>query len=149
MNGIVTAHRVLNGQTQTVIGIITNTAISWIRNGMINNFGIYLADVKPSSVTQTVDFIVDDIITTPSSGSSHTMAAPFRVYFHVIITGDSYDQIADEYFLYADVNTATAPEISGYKQMNDAFDAAQHHGTETRYPLNDPKVFVDTIIFKG
>lgn len=148
MNGVATAHRVLGTKTQTVVATISNTAVSWIRNGLINLFNDYLEAVKPSTVSETVDFIMDNVLITPSAKSTHSITFPVRVYFHVTVN-DSINQIAEEYMLYADINTASTPDLPGYKQMNDAFKDAQYQKTGiTKHELNDSEVFVDTIICK-
>ena len=149
MNGVVTGHRDLGGRTQTVMATINNTAISWIRNGIENMFNNYLTAVCPSSIASPPNFTIDSELITPSAKSDHTLTFPVRVYFTVDIN-DSEIRIADNMMLYADINTATSPDISGYKQMNDAFKDAQYTtGGLTKLELNDPKVFVSTIICKA
>lgn len=149
MNGVATAHRVLGSKIQTVVATISNTTVSWIRNGLVNLFNDYLEAVKPSTVDTTVDFIMDNVLITPSAKSTHSIVFPVRVYFHVTVEEDSINQIAEEYMLYADINTAISPDIQGYKQMNDAFKEAQYQKTGiTKHELNDATVFVDTIICK-
>lgn len=154
MNGIVTAHRVLNGKIQTVMATINNCAISWIRNSIPNVIKGYLNSIKPSTVTDDIYFQIDKELVTESPKSNHSPQKPYRVYFTATVQDDVLAR-ADTYFLYADIDDATDPEISGYKQMNQAFKDAQYRGVYvvgseaiTAKELNDPSVFVDTMILK-
>lgn len=148
MNGILSAHRVLDGKTQLAIGSINNAVIAKVRNSILKFMNEYLGNVKPSTVAGTVNFTEDSEIVTPSSGTGHSEVDPVRVYFHVTVS-DSIEEFAEEYMLYADVAFTTPASPAAYSEMNTAFKDAQYKKTGlTKHELNGTGVFVDTMIFK-
>lgn len=148
MNGIVTAHRELNGKIQTVIGTIVNTNIAGIRNALLQFMNSFLEGAKPATVSATTYFTEDSELITPSAKTDHSYPEKVRVYFTVTVE-DSIDQFAKTYMLYADINRSSPADPAGYTEMNAAFKDAQYQQTGiTKHELNGTGVFVDTIVFK-
>lgn len=145
MNGITMAHRELGDRIQTVMGTITGaSSAQTVGRGFINFYNQYLESVKPSTIVTTTTFTMDTITVLPSSDTSKTVSLPLEIIFTVSVE-DTLTNMADTMILHATVPSG-GDYTSAYTAMDTAFKAAQPTGTSI--DLNDPTVFVDSIIVK-
>lgn len=149
MNGILSAHRIIGGQVQTIMGIEKDVAATSI-GGLIGVFNSGFNSIRPATAAST-EYDVDSEVIVPSSGTGGS-TTPNKVWFSVTTT-DTQTKTAKTTLLYAEVNySAVNPDATrpngAFVAMDDAYYKSQSTSASPRHHLDDAEVWVDTIIVK-
>lgn len=148
MNSISTLHRTYNGKVQTITIRWKDTdALHAATAPTVANYYQYVFPLI-SGVTPPT-FELDSEVMVPSDDTSNT-TAPNKVWYSVTVE-DTDKNSARNYLLKAtvDYNAGVTPGIDFtgcYVALELAFQAAQSTSVSPKLKLDDPKVWVDTII---